>query len=298
MSVAVVVNPTTLGDVAAVRALVDRRCAELGLGDPRWYETSVDDGGAGAARRALVEGARLVIACGGDGTAMAVVTVLAGTGVAMGLLPSGTGNLFARNLELPLDLGEALEATLTGRDRALDVGRVVSEPGGRARCFAVMVGLGLDAAVMADTSAGLKRRIGWVAYLLSAVRHLPDRPMSVRLRLNDRPWTTREARMVLIGNVGRVQGGIPLLPGADPADGLLDVAVVAPRNPLDWARVLARVLLRRTRSDHRLERLQATRVEVRTARPRQQELDGEPIGAFTALRVEVDPGALTVRLPR
>src|SRR5258705_5827375 len=103
-----------------------------------------------------------------------------------------------------------------------------------------MAGIGFDAAMMADASEGMKQLAGWPAYLVSGLRHLRDPVMRVQLRIDDNPPLRRPARTVLVGNVGRLQGGLQLLPDAAADDGLLDVVVVAPRTLRDWIRLVWR----------------------------------------------------------
>jgi len=126
---AVIVNPSKSVDVEYLRDLVEQTAAEVGLEPPLWFETTVEDPGLGQAREAVEKGASVVIAAGGDGTVRAVAEALAGTGVPMGLIPLGTGNLLARNLDLPLGSQRELVATaLTGRDRPMDLGWLRTEP--------------------------------------------------------------------------------------------------------------------------------------------------------------------------
>ncbi len=120
---AVVFNPSKGTDGDRLRALVREVAAEAGLPEPLWLETTVDDPGGGQVRTALEQGASVVIAAGGDGTVRAVAEGLAGTGTPMGVFPLGTGNLLARNLELPLTgYRDMVTTALTGRDRAMDLG--------------------------------------------------------------------------------------------------------------------------------------------------------------------------------
>ena len=136
---------------------------------------------------------------GGDGTITACVGGVAGSGIPLGVLPCGTGNLLARNLALPLSLDEALTVALTGSDRRLDVGTANGRP------FVVMAGIGFDAELLGGTSEELKKHMGWAAYVLSALRHLGDRPVRVVLRADSGPPQRRWAGGVIIGNVGSLQ---------------------------------------------------------------------------------------------
>jgi diacylglycerol kinase (ATP) len=160
-----------------------------------------------------------------------------------------------------------------------------------------MAGLGFDAAMMRDAPERLKKTVGWPAYVVSATRHLRGRRTKVTLTIDDEPPMSRRVRTVVVGNVGRLQGGIPLMPDARPDDGVLDVVVIAPRNVLDWARVSARVLSRRQRPDFRVERFRARRIRIHADTPQPQQLDGEVIGEGTDMDIEVKPLALLVRVP-
>lgn len=294
---ALIVNPTKVDDVQALLEQVTERCAAHGVPAPYLLETTPEDAGEGMARAALARGATLVLSAGGDGTVQTACCGLHGSGVALGVLPFGTGNLLARNLGLPLDVDDALEVALTGRDRLLDLAHATVGDAERT-CFAVMAGLGFDAEMMADAPEKLKSAVGWPAYVVSGLRHLQDRPGQLDLVIDGAPVVTRRARGLVIGNVGELQGGVALLPDAVPDDGVLDVVVLAPRRLVDWGRLLGRLLRRSEREDKTLSRYTGHRVEVRTSVPTQAQLDGEPIGAVTALVVEVSPGALTVRVPR
>ena len=175
---AVVVNPVKVPDMDFLRRTISSGLAEAGWPEPIFLETTPEDPGGGMATKAVEEGAELVFACGGDGTVMACVTALAGTGVAMAVLPAGTGNLLAANLGLATDPATGLQVALDGGRRKIDVGVLAGDGGDR--CFAVMAGMGFDAQMLEGTSETAKKRIGWLAYLGGAFKHLRDRPMRAR----------------------------------------------------------------------------------------------------------------------
>ncbi len=288
-----VVNPAKVADPAALYDRVARRSAELGLPVPRLVSTTVENPGEGQAREAAATGAQLVLVAGGDGTVRASAQGLAHTGVPMGILPQGTGNLLARNLDIPQDEDEALDVALRGAERTLDLGRL--EDG---TAFAVMAGAGLDALMMREAPEGLKGVVGWGAYVVGGIRGLRHRRVRLTLRLDDDPPRQAVVRTVVVGNVGKLTAGLLLLPDAAPDDGALDVALVAPRSPKDWLVLIARGLVGRHRPDHRLELLRARRVEVRTRRPEARQVDGELIDDGTGFAAEIDPAAVVVRVPR
>ena len=125
---AVVIHPEKHDDIDGVRAIVSKAMADRGWAEPLWLETRPDDTGERLAREAVRSGADLILASGGDGTITACVGGIAGSGVPLGVLPCGTGNLLARNLGLPLSLDEALTVALTGSGRRLDVGAANGRP--------------------------------------------------------------------------------------------------------------------------------------------------------------------------
>jgi YegS/Rv2252/BmrU family lipid kinase len=294
---AVVVNPVKVDDIDQIRRDVCAVMAERGWAEPVWRETTTEDAGEGAARQAVADGVDVLFACGGDGTVMACVTALSGTGVPLGVLPVGTGNLLARNLGLPLDFADALRTGLEGEERRLDVGTFVV--GGRedeGRRFVVMAGIGFDAAMMADAPERLKKLFGWPAYIVSGLKHLRDRGVAVEVRVDDAAPLRRLVQGIVIGNVGRLQAGVALFPDAEPDDGKLDVAVLAPGGLGQWLQVLGRIATRGRREDSRFERLRGRRVEIRTARAMPVQLDGDALDEATHVVVEVEPGALVVRV--
>ncbi len=288
-----VVNPAKVTDPAALYDRVASRCAELGLPVPRLVATTPQDPGEGQARDAAAGGAQLVLVAGGDGTVRAAAQGLAHTGVPLGILPQGTGNLLARNLGLPQDEDEALDVALQGAERTLDLGRLDD-----GTAFTVMAGAGLDALMMREAPEGLKSVLGWPAYIVGGIRGLRHRHLHLTLRLDDQPPREAVVRTVLVGNVGRLQGGLELLPDAAPDDGALDVALVAPRSPKDWIVLVARGLTGRHRPDRRLEIMRGRRVEVRTRRLEARQVDGDLIEDGRGFTAEVDPAAVVVRVPR
>jgi YegS/Rv2252/BmrU family lipid kinase len=273
---------------ARVESFMTRR----GWAEPLWLETTLDDPGIGMCERALREECDVVFVCGGDGTVMAAVTALSGCGIPMALLPAGTGNLLARNLGLPLgDMEAALRIGVSGRTTEIDVGVV------EGRKFAVMAGLGFDAAMVRDAPEGLKRTVGWPAYVVSGGKHLRGRGIPVSITVDDGEPMHRRVRTVVVGNVGKLTVGIPLLPDARPDDGYLDVVVISPRHIVDWARVAGRVLRRTDVPDRRMERFRARRVLIEARRPEPRQLDGDVIEDSRTMDISIEPKALKVRVP-
>jgi diacylglycerol kinase (ATP) len=291
---AVVVNPTKIEEGTHDR--ITAVCTDLGWAEPIWLETTVDDPGTGQAQTAVDKGADVVLACGGDGTVRAVAQALAGTGVAMGLVPQGTGNLLAKTLGTPLELVPAVRLALTGDDRPIDVGRVRVDGGEEEHVFLVMAGTGFDAAIMENTPEGLKSRVGPLAYVVSGLRAMRGRRTRVTLTFDDGEPIRRRTRTVLVGNSGTLLGGLVLMPAATIDDGQLDIVNLAPSGIAGWVAVAARVASRKRRGHERVEHWQARTIVIEADEPQPSQIDGDPIGDVAELRMRVDPGALVVRV--
>jgi diacylglycerol kinase family enzyme len=304
--ITVVVNPTKV-DVDEARETLSEAAASAGLPAPHLVETTEDDPGFGQTREALAAGAELVCALGGDGTVRAVAQVLVGTGVSLGLLPGGTGNLLARNVGGGVDsLADAARIALTGRDRTIDVGWMIIDPSDGQRsgipeaadnvyCFTVMAGVGFDAQMMADAPEDVKDKAGWAAYLASGGQHLKDEPFSLDLVVDGRTTATSEARTVVVGNCGELTGGMVLLPDALVDDGRLDVATVSPESLAQWIGMAARVLAKRDEGQA-LERVSGQDITVRVDPPQLCEVDGDVLTGASEVRFVVQPAGLVVRV--
>ncbi|WP_244242481.1 YegS/Rv2252/BmrU family lipid kinase [Nocardioides seonyuensis] len=294
---AVVLNPIKVEDVGQFRAIVGDLARESGWSEPVWHYTTVEDPGTGMAEKASVEGADLVMVCGGDGTVREVCAELAGTGIPVGIVPAGTGNLLARNLGIPLYIRSAIDVALNGQDRAIDLVEV-SGDGIEKTHFMVMAGMGFDAAIMEGVNDDIKKRIGWVAYVLSGLKSLMFPAVKVEIAIDDEEPTIHRARTVVVGNVGYLQAGMPLLPDAAIDDGLLDVVILHPKKFLSWIPLATRVLARSTRVDELIDRRTGQRVVLRAHTDTPRQLDGDSIGPGRELRMECIHGRLLVRVPR
>ena len=295
--VAAILNPVKVDDPAGFRAMVEQMALESGWEQVSWWETTAEDTGYQMAHEAAVSGAGLVLAIGGDGTIRAVCEELAGTGVPVGIVPAGTGNLLARNLSIPLYLRAAVDVGLNGQDRAIDMVHVSGDEMEDAT-FLVMAGMGFDAAIMEGVNEGFKKKVGWLAYVWSALKALMFPAIRVEVSVDGGPFTRHRARTLVIGNVGHLQAGMPLIPDAVIDDGMLDVVMLYPRRFLSWLPLAARVLTKNKRTDETITRMTGREVVVRTQSPAPRQLDGDLIAPGKELRAECIHGRLLVRVPR
>lgn len=312
--VAFIANPTKAG-VAELREQALRACAIRYLPQPMWAWTTEDDPGTGLAREAIAAGADVVVAVGGDGTVRAVAEALVGTDIPLGILPMGTGNLFARNLGLPLgDTPSLMRAILEGVEERIDVGRLEVErpnaPLGETseHVFLVIAGAGFDAEMVAGADDRLKRRVGWLAYFFAAAKHLRERRMSATVSVNGSTPIRGQMRTVLLANVGSLPGGFTLIPDASATDGRLDIATLDARAGLvGWTDLFGTVvaqgaglrapdILKAYRAS-RIDHTQAVEVDIRMDQPQKVQIDGEVLGRASAISARVEPGALVVRVP-
>ncbi|WP_240755905.1 diacylglycerol kinase family protein [Nocardioides iriomotensis] len=296
--VAVVLNPIKVDDVPVFKAMLERTAAELGWSRPSWYETTIEDPGRAMAEQAAIDGADLVIVCGGDGTVRTVCGELAGTGISVGVLPAGTGNLLARNLDIPLFLQAAIDVAFNGQDRAIDLVKISGDGIPEDSHFMVMAGMGFDAAIMEGASEEIKAKVGWLAYVVSGVKNLMFPPVRLEVSVDDGPWTKHRARTVVVGNVGYLTAGMPLLPDAAIDDGILDVVLLHPSRFLSWIPLALRVLSKGKRSDELVNRMTGKKVSIRARDETPRQLDGDAIGPGQEMCCEVLHGRLLVRVPR
>ena len=313
--VAVVYNPVKI-DLDHVREVVHSAARDGGWAEPVWFETSESDPGAGATQEALKHRPEVVIAAGGDGTVRAVAEVVAGSDAALALLPSGTGNLLARNLNVPLnDVSAAVDLAFGQDEWAIDVGEITIRrvDGSRERrSFLVMAGVGLDAKMPAATDDELKKKASWLAYVKAIAVALRDQSnLGGRIQLDERPARRLSAHTVIDANCGSLPGKILLLPEAQVDDGVLDVVMFRPKHLLGWVQIITKVFwengivdrvrfLRRFRTPDTdaLRYLKGRRFRAQLSKPEQIELDGDEFGTTTGFAVRLAAGHLTIRAPQ
>jgi diacylglycerol kinase (ATP) len=265
--------------------------AGAGVGDPLWSEVPKSRFAPERVRRALDDGAELVFVWGGDGMVQRCVDVLAGSDVPFAIVPAGTANLFASSLEIPQDVEEAVNIGLNGSERTLDVGKLNGER------FAVMAGAGLDAKMIQDADGGLKDRVGRLAYIWTASKHLRGDPFDARIEVNGELWYEDQASCVLLGNVGSLFAGVEVFDNAHPDDGMLELGVTNAEGIGEWARTFARTALGSATKSPFVQATKAKKVDVKLSRKVRYELDGGGRTTAKRLKIRVEPGAIRVRVP-
>jgi YegS/Rv2252/BmrU family lipid kinase len=291
---AVIYNPTKVSE--KFRALMEDNLQRKGWRDTLWLETSVEDPGRAMTRQAVAEQVDLVIGAGGDGTIRYVADGLAHTGIPLGLVPAGTGNLLARNLDLPLEEVDAIEVALSGQVRQIDLVKITVDDRAPEH-FAVMAGIGMDAMIMDETDEDLKDKVGSAAYFVAAGRALGRMPVPMTVQLDTSRPVRRHAMLCVIGNVGTLRGNLTLIPGASPDDGLLDLYIASPRRFRHWVKLALRLITRRAKKDDRVDQRTGKRVRIIIDGKDNYQLDGDVVGESTTLTAEIQPGALAICVP-
>ncbi len=297
-SVTVIFNPVSgQGDPEERKKRIEEALAEHGY-RAQHLVTTREQGARHFAEEALRDGVDLLAVSGGDGTVIEAMSALVGTNVPIAVFPAGTGNLLSVNLAIPQEVPEGVHAALFGDKRPLDLARI-STDGGESKYFAILAGAGYDAQVIRDADREAKNKLGLFAYLWAAVINLRRKPVRVRVRLDDHPTPLmRRAKSVMVANMGRVQGGVDVIPDASPQDGLLEVTILKAETFGDWLRLLWSALRGKLHESRAVEYRTARKVEVDLSFPQPIQFDGEDAGRVSCFNVEVVPAAVQVMVPK
>ena len=307
MKLAVIYNPQKI-TLAQIKKPFQKLANE-----PTFIPTDKVTQGAKAARTALADGHKKILVAGGDGTLRRVVQELVGSTAAVGILPMGTGNILARNLRLPLTLDAAAKRAVSGKPYEIDLGQArLIRPDGNLEeyFFTGIAGVGMDARLMQNTQAELKKRIGWIAYIEGGIRSLPLKFERFDVSLNDQTRTLKSYSL-LVGNVGLLPGAISMMPDARLDDGQLDMAAIGPRRIWNWIDFFSRITWQNnvvrplalgrkwmdaTANVKTLENLSSSRIRIRPHHPAPIQLDGDPMGEVVEVEFSIKQKALRVLL--
>ena len=245
------------------------------------------------AARAAQDGFNEVIVSGGDGTINEALQGIVGTEARLAILPRGTGNVLAQELELPLDARGAIEVIARGRTRKLHLGCAIDEATGAKRYFFLMAGIGLDAEVVSRVRPGLKKRIGKAAFWYSGLSHLADwEPVPFEIKV---ACETYSATFATIGKAARYGGDLCVTPRARIDRPEFEICIVDSRSRLRYLALLSQAMRSGMRGDKRgIRFLHATRVQAfgHTA----VQVDGELIGRLP-MTFEIAPYCIDVIVP-
>jgi diacylglycerol kinase (ATP) len=275
------------GGLPELRRVLERRGAK----DVFWREVGKSRFAPSEVKKALADDAELIFVWGGDGMVQRCVDVVAGTDAALAIVPAGTANLLATNLGIPKDIEEAVDVGLAGHARRIDVGRLNGER------FAVMAGAGFDARMIGDADGGLKDRVGRLAYVWTGAKHMREKPFRAKIEVDGARWYDGDASCILLGNVGKLFGGVEAFEDAHPDDGVLELGVVSADGIREWAGTLARAVVGTAAQSPHAFTTKVHSVRIKLDRKVLYEIDGGDRKKVRKLRIQVEPEAVQICVP-
>jgi YegS/Rv2252/BmrU family lipid kinase len=275
------------GGLPELRRVLERR----GATDVFWREVGKSRFAASEVKKALADEAELIFVWGGDGMVQRCVDVVAGTDATLAIVPAGTANLLATNLGIPKDIEQAVDVGLAGHSRRIDLGRLNGER------FAVMAGAGFDARMIGDADGGLKDRVGRLSYVWTGAKHMREKPFRAKIEVDGARWYDGDASCILLGNVGKLFGGVEAFEDAHPDDGILELGVVSADGIREWAGTVARAVVGTAAQSPHAFTTKAHSVRIKLDRKVLYEIDGGDRKKVRKLRIEVEPDAVQICVP-
>jgi diacylglycerol kinase (ATP) len=245
------------------------------------------------AARAARNGTSDVIVAGGDGTINEAIQGLAGTKARLAIIPRGTANVLARELNLPLDNTKATIVAAQGQARRIHLGLAIDERTGTRRLFVLMAGIGLDASVVQRVDPSLKKRIGKGAFWISGLSHLANwDPRPFALEIDNQKYT---ATFAAIGNAARYGGDLAITPGARIDEPEFEICIIETLSRVRYLHLLSHALragMPRDNPEVKFVKSSSVKASGEAA----VQVDGELIGELP-MRFEIARESLEVIVP-
>lgn len=292
MNITVIGNPKALKNIEnpsfekEISAIFEGHSVEI-----LWTETTEDV--KNFAKQAVANNVDIIIAAGGDGTINEIMPHLLGSNVKLGIIPAGTGNMIATNLEVPADLTKACQIILKNKTKRIDIAQI------NERYFGFIAGCGIDAKIMQETTTLNKQKYGLWAYFIEGFKHsLNVPPYFVKLRLDNKKIIRTKAVAVMFVNGGSILGDLfTIAPTAKLDDGKLHIVILAPKTLLDYLLLFFELILQKPLNrNFKIKHLRAKTVEITTSPAVIMQADGDVI-EHTPATVSIIPSALEVFIP-
>jgi diacylglycerol kinase (ATP) len=248
-----------------------RALAQRGRADVHWLEVPKSKYAPGAVSVLVDDGVDRILVWGGDGTVRRCIDQLCrldAADVVLGVLPAGTGNVLAANLDIDVDLDAALDTALGERIDRIDVGLVNDE------YFAVVAGAGFDGELIERYKGELQERFDRIGYLWAAIRSSGIEPVGMQVTVDGQPCHEGPATCVIAANVPTILGGLRAFPAARLDDGTLQIAVVTADSRAAWAGALGRAVLDEPAASPAVTVVQGRHIEANLDSPLPWQLDG------------------------
>lgn len=246
------------------------------------------------AKKAVEEDYGIIIAVGGDGTIIEVISGIIGSEVKLGIIPYGTGNMLAANLGIPTNnLSKAINIILKAYTQKIDIGKI------NDRYFAFMAGCGFDAKIIGEVSREKKKKLGLFAYFLEGfLQVFSTKYAYFKIKLDNNKIIKVKALTVIIANSGNILGNlVSLAPKASFFDGLLDIIVISPKYINDYISILWKIITKKSyHSGNKITHYQAQDIEIKCKPCLFVQADGDIVGK-TPIKIEVIPAAVEIFVP-
>lgn len=257
----------------------------------RLVQTSLKKSATVLTEEAIKEGTTHLIVCGGDGTVMEVLKAALKKAVVIGVIPLGTGNLFVKNLNIPDNLEQAMEIAFLGREQSIDVGNA------NGTFFSIMAGIGLDAEIMKETTQELKNKLGIVAYMITIAKKFQFSSGLFQITIDNQKTVTYRAKSIMVANMGKITGGIQLIPGANPQSGKLQIGVIKAKGLFNWANLMANALKGDVNKSPHYTLLEGKRIDIKSLTgPQPYECDGNNFPPIDELKITIYPKSVNVKV--
>ena len=288
---AIIFNPVSgKGNAQSIAQQIELELKARGE-EVRFFPTQEEGDGANKARLALAAGATSIVCIGGDGTLSEVVSAIAGCGVMLYIVPMGTGNDFARVLELPKEPMTAFKAQLDGEEAFLDCGKINGRP------FLNVAGSGFDVEVLRRMEEFKAIYPGAQAYRKAVLATLEKfTAFHAEISIDDGPFQAVKSTIIEIANGQYIGGGMRVAPGARPDDGLFNLVIVnkVPRWSVPF---LLPLFIGGLHVHLPVARVLSAKKVVMRAKDMVVEVDGQ-LAQMDEARFEIMEGALRVRRPK
>jgi len=289
MKALVVVNPVagqgrTLKVLPKVKAEFHKASCQAEI-----FQTKFPGEATLVAKRAVREGYDAVVAVGGDGTISEIVNGVAGSSVNLGVIPTGTVDVFSREMKIPFQIHSACKLIFGGKTRRIDLGQANS------RYFVLVAGVGIDAQLVKDVSPEVKRVLKDLAYPLTGIKTLLTyKPTLMKINLNGK--STEEGYFVVVGNARYYAGRFSITSKASISDGFLDVCIFKKGNLGSFVRYIQGVVRGKHLKYSDVKYVKVREVLIESSHPSLVQADGDLIGQ-TPMNFRVAPRALSVFAP-
>lgn len=288
-SATIIVNPVSgKGDPSERRTLIKKSARTNGW-KGTYRETTKTITAQQIAQEEVKKGVNHLIVCGGDGTIMEVLDVVANQKISLGIVPLGTGNLLARNLQLPLTIEDAMEKIFSGKSRTIDLGQA------NGIYYSIAAGIGLDADVMKAAERELKDRWGMLAYIVSAIKYLYNRSSQYEIRLDSKKPFRVKAKTIMVSNMGKVFNDIEIVPNTHAQSGTLQIGIVTAKSLPSWFNIVFHALIGKVHNSPHYDMYTAKKIDIHVlGKKRRFQCDGNSFEPVDRLLIKVCPKALTI----